>query len=168
MGLIDDMMSFLGFSSTTETQTEQTQSEPIILGGGDLPLTGTLIRDTYPALIKMDDNAPLMGVLRSLTDGLGNPLPVEVSNSTFKFTGNVDLSTANVTGVVTDTNYLSISLIDFTNNNIYYYGGENSDLEWQINKWDENATKQFANITNNPTYNTLNDAWVDKLTLNYN
>jgi hypothetical protein len=66
-------------------------------------------------------------------------------------------------------NPLDWDLTDFTNNDIYYYGGENSELKWQINKWNNiDGSKQFANITNNPTYTTLNDAWVDKLTLNYN
>ena len=167
MGLIDTM---IGWFSSKEPEPIQIQNEPILQSsGGELPLTGTLIKDTYPSLIKMADNAPIMGVLRSLTDGLGNPLPVEVSASTFKFTGDVDLTTANVTGIITESNDLSITLTDFTNINIYYYGGENSELEWQINKWNNTTnTKEFANITNNPTYNTLNDAWVDKLTLTYN
>ena len=52
-------------------------------------LTGQQIKDTFGALIKTADNLPIDATLKSLEDGLGNPLPMQVSQDTINFTGNV-------------------------------------------------------------------------------
>jgi len=52
-------------------------------------LTGQPIKDTYQGLIKTTDNAAIDGTLKALTDGEGNPLPIEVSATGVNFTGDV-------------------------------------------------------------------------------
>lgn len=47
------------------------------------------ISDTYDGLIKTNDEQPINGTLKTLQDGSGNDLPMQVSNSTINFTGTV-------------------------------------------------------------------------------
>lgn len=44
-------------------------------------LTGTKPKDTYDSLIKVEDNGPISGTAKYLSDGLGNNLPIAVSTS---------------------------------------------------------------------------------------
>ena len=44
-------------------------------------LTGTKPKDTYDSLIKVGDNGPISGTAKTLSDGLGNDLPISVSTS---------------------------------------------------------------------------------------
>ena len=49
-----------------------------------------------------------------------------------------------------------------------YYGGANADDEWAIKNvpfGDEETT--YANMENNPTFTTLDDAWNSRTTLTY-
>jgi hypothetical protein len=46
---------------------------------------------TYPALIKVGDNTSIDGTLKTLSDGAGNDLPIQVSSTVTNFTGNVGL-----------------------------------------------------------------------------
>jgi hypothetical protein len=65
------------------------------------------------------------------------------------------------------TNVLSVTLTDFGSATVYY-GGLQTTLAWQINKWDlATNTKTIATEINNPTYTSLADAWNDRLTINY-
>jgi hypothetical protein len=65
------------------------------------------------------------------------------------------------------TNVLSVTLTDFGSSTVYY-GGLQTTLAWQINKWDlATNTKTIATEINNPTYTSLADAWNDRLTINY-
>ena len=50
-------------------------------------LTGLTPATTYDALIKTGDNAPIDATLKTLSDGLGNNLPMEVSTTSINFTG---------------------------------------------------------------------------------
>ena len=59
-----------------------------------LTLTNEQIDLTYPGLIKMNDNVAITGVLKPLSDGLGNNLPIEVSTTGVNFTGTVTGITA--------------------------------------------------------------------------
>jgi hypothetical protein len=60
-------------------------------------LTGKRIKDTYDGLIKVTDNEPLSAsTVKRLNDGLGNPCPlyvsqtsIEVDNGTFKIGGSL-------------------------------------------------------------------------------
>ena len=60
-------------------------------------LTGKRIKDTYDGLIKVTDNEPLStSAVKRLNDGLGNPCPlyvsqtsIEVDNGTFKIGGSL-------------------------------------------------------------------------------
>jgi hypothetical protein len=62
-------------------------------------LTGTQINNTYPAIIKLTDNLSLDGTPKALTDGLGNELTMTVSNVGIDFSGEIDFSSANVSGL---------------------------------------------------------------------
>ena len=53
-------------------------------------LTNQKIKDTYNGLLKTSDNAAIDGTLKNLQDGVGNDLPIQVSNTTIKFTGTVE------------------------------------------------------------------------------
>jgi hypothetical protein len=44
-------------------------------------LTGTKPKDTYDSLIKVGDNGPISGTAKTLSDGLGNDLPISVSST---------------------------------------------------------------------------------------
>jgi hypothetical protein len=48
---------------------------------------------TYPALIKVGDNTSIDGALKTLSDGAGNDLPIQVSSTVTNFTGNVGIGT---------------------------------------------------------------------------
>lgn len=66
-------------------------------------LSGTTPQSTYPALIKVGDNSALSATLKTLSDGAGNDLPMQVSTSIVNFTGNVGF------GAPTPTEALTIS-----------------------------------------------------------
>ncbi len=61
-------------------------------------LQNTRIQDTFPGLIKTEDNAAIGATEKALTDGVGNPLPLEVSDTTIKFTDTADFTGATVLG----------------------------------------------------------------------
>jgi hypothetical protein len=52
-------------------------------------LTGLEIRDTYDALLKITDNGPLTGSLKTLTDGLGNDSALALSTTDASITGSL-------------------------------------------------------------------------------
>ena len=54
-----------------------------------LTLTNEQIDQTYPGLIKMNDNVAVTAVLKPLSDGVGNNLPIEISTTGVNFTGTV-------------------------------------------------------------------------------
>jgi hypothetical protein len=54
-----------------------------------ISLTGLTPSTTYDALIKVGDNGPIDGTLKTLSDGLGNDLPMEVSTTGVNFTNNL-------------------------------------------------------------------------------
>lgn len=58
-------------------------------------LTGQQIKDTYEGVLNIGATG-LTGSLQTITDGLGNPLPMQVSSTTVNFTGTV-------TGIVGNT-----------------------------------------------------------------
>jgi hypothetical protein len=63
-------------------------------------LTNTKIKDTYPGLIKLDDNGAVQPTaLKQLTDGTGGSLPIQISQIETKFSGAVDLTGVTVTGL---------------------------------------------------------------------
>lgn len=65
------------------------------------------------------------------------------------------------------TNVLSVTNTDFGTATVYY-GGLQTTLDWQINRWDlATNTKTIATQANNATYTTLADAWNDRTTLTY-
>jgi hypothetical protein len=49
-------------------------------------LNGTTPQNTYPSLIKVGDNGPIDGTLKTLSDGLGNDLPMQASSTVVNFT----------------------------------------------------------------------------------
>jgi hypothetical protein len=58
-------------------------------------LTGTTPQDTYDSLIKVTDNGPLSGSLKTLTDGLGNDSALALSTGAASITGT--LTTSSIT-----------------------------------------------------------------------
>jgi hypothetical protein len=58
-------------------------------------LTGTKPKDTYDSLIKVGDNGPISGTAKTLSDGLGNDLPISVSTS------NVGIGTSTASRLLT-------------------------------------------------------------------
>ena len=74
-------------------------------------LTGTKIKDTYDALLKVSDNGALDGTLQTITDGLGNNSSLSLSTAGASVTG-----TLNVSGNATfDTTTL---FVDASNNRV--------------------------------------------------
>ena len=72
-------------------------------------LTGLEIRDTYDALLKITDNGPLSGSLKTLTDGLGNDSALALSTGAIQVTGINSTSANNVnTGYTADLYAMSI------------------------------------------------------------
>ena len=55
-------------------------------------LTGTTPQDTYDSLIKVTDNGPLSGSLKTLTDGLGNDSALALSTGAASVTGTLAVS----------------------------------------------------------------------------
>jgi hypothetical protein len=53
-------------------------------------LTGLTPSTTYDALIKVGDNGPIDGTLKTISDGLGNDLPIQVSSTKVNFTNKVN------------------------------------------------------------------------------
>jgi hypothetical protein len=74
-------------------------------------LTGTTPQDTYDSLIKVTDNGPLSGSLKTLTDGLGNDSALALSTGAASVTGTLAVS-GNATF---DTNTL---FVDAANNRV--------------------------------------------------
>lgn len=56
-------------------------------------LTGTTPQDTYDSLIKVTDNGPLSGSLKTLTDGLGNDSALALSTGAARVTGLLGIGT---------------------------------------------------------------------------
>jgi len=68
-------------------------------------LTGTTPQDTYDSLIKVTDNGPLSGSLKTLTDGLGNDSALALSTGAASITGTLAVSGATTLGVSTALNW---------------------------------------------------------------
>jgi hypothetical protein len=63
------------------------------------------ISQTFPGLIKTNDEAAIDGTLRTLQDGAGNDLPIEVSTTGVNFTGTVTgIPATGVTSIIAGTN----------------------------------------------------------------
>jgi hypothetical protein len=62
-------------------------------------LSNNKIKQSYQGLLKTNDNAAIDGSPKIVTDGLGNALPMAVSTTDINFSGNIDFSSAIVTGV---------------------------------------------------------------------
>ncbi len=65
-------------------------------------LTGTTPQDTYDSLIKVTDNGPLSGTLKTLTDGLGNDSALALSTGSARVTGPLTLTSATAQLIVTN------------------------------------------------------------------
>jgi hypothetical protein len=75
-------------------------------------LTGTTPQDTYDSLIKVTDNGPLSGSLKTLTDGLGNDSALALSTGAARVTGTLAVTTGTISG----TDAIAISAVN-TNTN---------------------------------------------------
>ena len=75
-------------------------------------LQNSRIDQSYPGLIKTNDEAAVGATLKALQDGAGNNLPVEVSSTTINFTGTVTglpSSTVSVPNIANGSMQASVS-----------------------------------------------------------
>ena len=68
-------------------------------------LTGKKIKDTYDAVLKLNDNAALSSAPKTITDGLGNATPLSLSDTEVTATVNVE-ATGFKTPTGTSSEYL--------------------------------------------------------------
>jgi len=62
-------------------------------------LTGNNVKDTYQGLLKLANSyTGVTGTLQYVQDGLGNNIPLQASNDTINFTGNLLLNGSPITG----------------------------------------------------------------------
>ena len=92
-------------------------------------LQGTQINNTFPGLLKLDDNGAVQPTaLKTLTDGTGGTLPIQVSQVETKFTSGslVDFTGTTVTGLPADvdTTYDLASTQDGVNVDITLTGSD--------------------------------------------
>lgn len=100
-------------------------------------LTGTTPQTTYDSLIKVTDNGPLGGSLKTLTDGLGNDSALALSTGAASVTGTLAVS-SNLT-VDTDTLF-----VDAANNRV----GIGTTSNYSFN---DDAKLAVANTAGNST-----------------
>jgi len=74
-------------------------------------LTNKQISATYDGLIKTNDEQPIDGNLKTLQDGVGNNLPMEVSTTGVNFTGTVTGTPNDNTTYTLDKTYFGTALI---------------------------------------------------------
>jgi len=74
---------------------------------------------TYPALIKVGDNTSIDGTLKTLSDGAGNDLPIQVSSTVTNFTGNVGIGTTAPVAKLQVNGVTALSNADLTGYNLY-------------------------------------------------
>lgn len=77
-------------------------------------LTGNTIASTYDSLIKTAANQPVGAAAATLSDGVGNQLPMAVSTTGITFTGGVVFTSATITGLATsdltnDSGFITIA-----------------------------------------------------------
>ena len=108
-------------------------------------LTNKQIDLTYDGLIKTSDEQPIDGTLKTLQDGVGNDLPMQVSTTGVNFTGTV-------TGIPADTTYdldaidaapnatVRLSGSDATTDDVNLIAGTNVSLDVSQNNITINST----------------------------
>jgi hypothetical protein len=77
-------------------------------------LTGTKPKDTYDSLIKVEDNGPISGTAKYLSDGLGNNLPIAVSTSNVGIGTSAPTGKLEVAGTSTNTDFRISRTVDNT------------------------------------------------------
>lgn len=67
------------------------------------------------------------------------------------------------------TVFLTDTLSDLDSNTYYYYGGNDSDSNWKVNRYlkTDLNTQVSANQTSNASYTTLTSAWAARQSLIY-
>lgn len=127
--------------------------------------TGERIKDTYESIVKLEDNAALTGSPKRLTDGLGNPMPLSLSDTEVKASVNVE-----ATGFKTPTGTsLEVLLADGTTGSVLAMGDLNmvhnqnvASASWVINhnlnKYPNAVVIDSAgtNVTGEITYTNIN------------
>jgi hypothetical protein len=87
-------------------------------------LINTKPQDTYPGLIKTTDNAAISATLKTLSDGNGNDLPMQISTTAVNFTGTL---TQNGSPVTTPPSGVS-GAIQFSNGSAF--ASDAANLFW--------------------------------------
>ena len=91
-------------------------------------LTGTTPATTYDSLIKVTDNGPLSGSLKTLTDGLGNDSALALSTTAASVTGTLSVSSNGLFGGSTNagnagTNTLSVGVPNTSTGGLQLWSG---------------------------------------------
>lgn len=130
-------------------------------------LTGLTPATTYDALIKVGDNGPIDATLKVLSDGLGNNLPMEASNTTINFTGTLtqsgttlqptlvsgtNIKTINGTSLLGSGNIPVVTSPSGVSGAIQFSNGSAFASDASNFFWD-NTNKRFGVGTNAPTNN---------------
>jgi hypothetical protein len=87
-------------------------------------LINTKPQDTYPGLLKTTDNAAISATLKTLSDGNGNDLPMQISTTAVNFTGTL---TQNGSPVTTPPSGVS-GAIQFSNGSAF--ASDATNLFW--------------------------------------
>jgi len=120
-------------------------------------LTGTKPKDTYDSLIKVGDNGPISGTAKTLSDGLGNDLPISVSTSnvgigTSSPDGKLDVASAGnlvSTGAFTNP-HLALTATATTDNDsfvgITYATSDSTNYGWSMGARRESGGNGYLEI----------------------
>ena len=119
------------------------------------------ISQTFPGLIKTNDELAIDATLKTLQDGAGNDLPMQVSNSTINFTGTVtgipgatdtlyDLAAVDGTAPIPGRTAVDINLVgsDATTDTVKLWEGDNIYLTRSGNQIEIGTPTPVQNLNN--------------------
>lgn len=115
-----------------------------------ITLQGKQINQTYDGLIKTTDNEPLTSE-KQLTDGLGNNIPLYVSQSGIKFTGIVNYTSQTAVGAPWALSSALTTLegeVDTNTSNISTLQSDVTGLDSQVSTNTSNISTNTTDITN--------------------
>lgn len=135
-------------------------------------LTGTTPQDTYDSLIKVTDNGPLSGSLKTLTDGLGNDSALALSTGAASITGTLAVSSNGLFGGSTNagnagTNTISVGVAGTSTGGLQLWAGSAQTHYVQFGDGTTGAQPYAGYIGYNHTADSLifGSATADRLTI---
>ena len=119
-------------------------------------LTGLQIKNTYPSLLKTDNNSGVTSNYISITDGTGNTLPIQISTVGTKFTKDIilsgqskiafddDATNTYIQGGIDDPESIIFNADNsfqfYTDNDFHIYGGLSSPFSLFEATWTGSST----------------------------